>query len=327
MNVIDINSRIEELKAKSITEGDYWSKILNHLTEFKSLTSLDKIITDDSESYWDIKCYQQLLEGIGILTSSEIQISGVSTSVEGIHWKINFTLNDTSKTIDFEDPDTDWIFEGFFKKLNDILVQNGSSKKIRMVYSASEFNTDQTFDLCYVTDETFIKLMEHSPRYAPFDSTVINSNQSIENAESNKSLDYNAFKNIVPIIENNEGRKKFFEFAILFFLLVIITEVISYFTFKTLTSPNITKTIIKILLEVGLFSMIHQGKIWALKIMIGLLVVSVIIGIGSFAAMIKTSLFALGLIPLYAIYIYGVYIFTLNRPFRDFFEQQRKDNE
>ncbi|MGB1206717.1 MAG: hypothetical protein ACPG5B_13785 [Chitinophagales bacterium] len=168
--IINIEQQIQEWKNESKGHNDYWIRVASYLTEFQSLTKLKLYISDDAENYYSIDCYKELLENIGMLIAPEVAMSSVVAKNENDFWAFAFELNNRTVRLEIEDPNTDWLQADFLKDFNAHLDSMGIDKQLKMVFATSENNADQCFDIAFIDDKTFEKLLMHSPRYAYKDS-------------------------------------------------------------------------------------------------------------------------------------------------------------
>jgi hypothetical protein len=160
--IVNIDKKINEWKNEAESIDDYMYGMANNLLEFKTITNLEKYISDDAENYYDTNCYKQLLECIAEIIQPEIEISDITA----INWIFKFKLNGLDVEIQMKDPDTDWLQEEFIDKLNTLIGTTHTDKKLEMVYATSEDNTDQCFDLCFISKNTLNLLINNEPRYA-----------------------------------------------------------------------------------------------------------------------------------------------------------------
>jgi hypothetical protein len=157
MNIINIDEKIQEWKKDSL------DNLANYLMDFKKLTNLDYYISDDAENYYAENCYQQLLQAISKIVKSDIEISDIKVS----EWRFSFKIDNNEVEIQMKDQDSDWFQEVFIENLNTLIIENtDTDKKIQTVYAHTEDNSDQCFDLCFITNSTHKILQMNTPRYA-----------------------------------------------------------------------------------------------------------------------------------------------------------------
>ena len=95
-----------------------------------------------------------------------MSMSSVTATIETYFWTYRFQLNGQAIKIEMEDPNTDWLQAEFLKDLNANIRRLGIQKQLKMVFATSEHNTDQCFDLAFMTAEIFEKLLMNLPKYA-----------------------------------------------------------------------------------------------------------------------------------------------------------------
>ncbi|MDR2221678.1 MAG: hypothetical protein LBE34_02950 [Flavobacteriaceae bacterium] len=160
--IVNIDKKIKEWKSEAESADDYMYGLANNLLEFKTITNLEKYISDDAENYYDTDCYKQLLESIAEIIHPEIEIFDITA----INWMFKFKINGKEVEIKMKDPETDWLQEEFIDQLNELIGTTQTSKKLEKVYATSESNADQCFDLCFISKKTLNLLINNEPRYA-----------------------------------------------------------------------------------------------------------------------------------------------------------------
>ena len=164
--MVEIKKQIQELENESTREGDSWSKSVMYLKEFQKLSGVDKYIRNDAEAYWSIECYTDLLNEINELTNPELQLTDINAISEDGEWKFRFKINGNPSQIEMNDPKTDWIKFNFIGELNDCLSEHGIEKELKIVYPTSTYKRDQGFELVFIDEVIFKKLVNHMPKYA-----------------------------------------------------------------------------------------------------------------------------------------------------------------
>lgn len=161
-----ISNQIQDWKNQSKEPGDYYDEISGHLIEFQQVTKLDTYIWDDSENYYDASCYQGLIQGISEIVQPELLLTNVSFREEEGKWKFAFSINGTPHELSMNITNTDWLADDFMASMNDIISLHGNRKKLYMVFVAGIGNADQTFNLCFIEDETYQALLNHPAQFA-----------------------------------------------------------------------------------------------------------------------------------------------------------------
>lgn len=121
------------------------------------------------------------------------------------------------------------------------------------------------------------------------------------------------------------GRKKTMNVFYILIGLSISVIIFSHLTFKPVNAKEITKELIRLGLEIGLYYAIFLGKNWARTLMTILYIVGILISIFSMIALLGKS--PVGLILLILVFVYGfaVYFFNADKDFKTFFEFQKKN--
>lgn len=122
-----------------------------------------------------------------------------------------------------------------------------------------------------------------------------------------------------------KGRKKTLNVFYILIVLSISVIIFSHLTFKPVNIKEITKEIIRLGLEIGLYYAIFIGKSWARTLMTVLFIIGILISIISMISLLGKS--QVGLILLILIFVYGfaVYFFNADKDFKTFFEYQKKN--
>ncbi len=166
MNLRKIDDQIQLL------ENQGYHTSATYLREFKSLVQVEHYISNDAENYWEVKCYVDLLTDMAKLLGFKISLDQIEGKEEGDVWKFNFKINGHLEEIEMNNPHTDWFQEIFLDKVNEAIERYGyePNKNYRLVWATSEYDSDQCFDMVFIDDDNFNKLLDTTPRYAHTDS-------------------------------------------------------------------------------------------------------------------------------------------------------------
>ncbi|MDD3686764.1 MAG: hypothetical protein PHE56_08360 [Bacteroidales bacterium] len=122
-----------------------------------------------------------------------------------------------------------------------------------------------------------------------------------------------------------KGRKKTVTFF--FFMIGVSVSVMafSFLTFRQFTVFEVTKVLIRLGFEVGLFYAVFIGKNWARTILSILYIIGILVSLLTMFAIIDKS--PLGFIMLILVLTYGfaVYFINADKDFKVFFEYQKKN--
>lgn len=122
------------------------------------------------------------------------------------------------------------------------------------------------------------------------------------------------------------GRKKTMNVFYLLIGLSISVIIFSHLTFKPLNLKEITKELIRLAVELGLFYAIFRGKYWAKALMTILFSAGIIFSFISMIILLGRSSFALIFLILIYVYGFAVYFFNTDKDFKNFFFYQKKHN-
>ncbi len=164
--MVEIRKQIQEWKNTSQKEDDFVSQNIQYLKEFQSLTNLEKYISHDAEGFYGITPYINLMKEIGEMIKPEVLISDIRGNIDDGYWEFNFKINGKLNEIEIVESKTDWINFEFIDQINARLTWSRIKKKLKIVYTTSINRRDQSFDLAFIDEITFDKLINHSPKYA-----------------------------------------------------------------------------------------------------------------------------------------------------------------
>jgi hypothetical protein len=122
-----------------------------------------------------------------------------------------------------------------------------------------------------------------------------------------------------------KGRKKTLMVIYLIIGLSLSVIILSHLTFKPLNAKEITKELIRLGIEIGLFYAIFIRKNWARIFMVVLFMLGLLGSIFSMIALLGKSPFAFISLILIFVYGYATYYFIADKDFNTFFEYQEKN--
>lgn len=143
-----------------------WNDIVKRIEKFRELSGVEKFVYDDAEFYTFADAYGDLLKDIASILEGEFTLSNIELAEEPDLWKFNFHINGVAESIVLELEEPEWFETKFITDFNQILKKHGSERLGRLVCSTGVDRADQSFELCFITDEVYKKLKKNRPSFA-----------------------------------------------------------------------------------------------------------------------------------------------------------------
>jgi hypothetical protein len=143
-----------------------WEESAKRITKFSELSGIKDYVFDNAEFYASSSSYLELLNDISVLLKNNYAITEITLNKgEGI-WDFEFKINGASEKITLEIDDPEWFEEDFIKDFNKILKKHKSTIFGRFVFPTGKDREDQSFHLCFISDETYSILKKNKPKFA-----------------------------------------------------------------------------------------------------------------------------------------------------------------
>lgn len=161
----NIDSQVQEWQTSSAISEDARQAMIS-LQEFKSLSEINVYLSNDAYGYSYLDDYLNFIASVGELLHPEVMISDISGDEEDDFWEIRFTVDDNPEIISMINPNTEHFQNELLDILNYTLSKHGIQNKLRIVYTTGESDERSCFDVAFMNDENYYKLLDNSPRFA-----------------------------------------------------------------------------------------------------------------------------------------------------------------
>lgn len=159
----NVEEAISEWKGQGWTG---WEESAKRITKFSELSGIKDYVFDDAEFYTSSSPYLELLNDISVLLKPNYEITEITLNKsEGI-WEFQFKINGAPEKITLEVEDPEWFEEDFINDFNKILKKHKSTIFGRFVFPTGKDREDQSFHLCFISDEIHSVLKKSKPKFA-----------------------------------------------------------------------------------------------------------------------------------------------------------------
>lgn len=143
-----------------------WEESAKRITMFSELSGIRDFVFDDAEFYTSSSPYVELLNDISVLLKPIYLITEITLNENDCVWEFEFKVNGTPEKIVLEVEDPEWFEEDFIKDFNKILKKHKSTLFGRFVFPTGKDREDQSYNLCFISDETLSILKKSKPKFA-----------------------------------------------------------------------------------------------------------------------------------------------------------------
>ncbi|RFM27481.1 hypothetical protein [Deminuibacter soli] len=161
----NVAENIIDWSTKTGSSQAYYADIAGKLRVFSGIANVRHYINDDAENYCDITAYESLLKEMAGIAAPDVVISNVSSANDGENWQFYFSVNGNELHCSIPDPETDWLQPGFLENVNALLAPY-TNKQFSIVMATSMSNSDQCFDMVFITADVLQDLINHPDQYA-----------------------------------------------------------------------------------------------------------------------------------------------------------------
>lgn len=156
---------IKEERLDRYQNDENMQEYLELVKEFQQLSGIENFLFGDTEDFYEISSYVDLLEEMSVLAAEEVKIADISGIVENGQYVFSFTLNGEQNDLSMSDPDTDWLAMDFVVTINEKL-KPFTSKGFHDVFTAGMDNIDQCYEFAFIDRKTLETLAEHPSVFA-----------------------------------------------------------------------------------------------------------------------------------------------------------------